>query len=433
MADKLPSTAIVIFGVSGDLSRRYLLPALVEICQSREVKAQLNILGLSRRELRASDVLSTKAADLASRFETLQMDYTQADDYKKLKTKLKEAACEQVIFYFAVPPQAVLPIVRNLGANKMNGGKFRLLMEKPFGTDYDSAKQLIDEINQHFKESQVYRIDHYLAKEAAQNIAVFLGSNALFRDVWNSQFIEKIDIVAEEEIGVANRAEFWEQTGSLRDFVQSHLMQLAALVLMKPCPDVFDFSQVQSRRLAALRQLELADAGAAIKAQYEGYRQEAANPISKVETFVSLKLKSNDPDWQGIPITLTTGKRLKTKQTEIRVYFKKTQAAQTNLLRLLIQPKVGVELELWVKKPGYEQELQKLPLDFSYQQYFDRLPEAYEQVIIDAIRSRNNLFASSEEVLASWKILQPLLSSWDAREPMLYKPGQTAQQVIHNT
>lgn len=433
MAEKLPTTTLVIFGVSGDLSRRYLLPALAEICRSTDVSAQLSILGLSRRELAAEGVLPKSAAGLADRFAVFQMDYEQAGDYKQLKAKLEELACQQVIFYFAVPPQAVLPIVRHLGTSKLNGPKHRLLMEKPFGTDLKSARTLINEISRHFKEEQVYRIDHYLAKEAAQNISVFLGSNVLIRDLWNNRFIEKIDILAEEKIGVENRAEFWEQTGTLRDFVQSHLMQLAALVLMEPCPDVFDFSMVQPRRLAALKSLELAAPGAAVKAQYQGYRQEAANSKSKTETFVSLELKSNDPNWQGVPITLTTGKRLKEKLTEIRVYFKKTQSAQTNLLTLRIQPKEGIELELWVKKPGYEQELQKLPLDFSYQQYFDRLPEAYEQVIVDAMRSRNNLFASSAEVLASWRVLQPLLKNWDDREPFIYKSGQTAEQVIQNT
>jgi len=432
MAEKLPTTTIAIFGVSGDLSRRYLLPALAEICQSSDVSAQLNILGLSRRELLAKDVLPKRAGGLASQFQILQMDYGQAADYKKLKAKLNQLDCQQVIFYFAVPPSAVLPIVQQLGKSGLNGPKYRLLMEKPFGTDLASAKTLINEINRRFKEEQVYRIDHYLAKEAAQNISVFLGSNALFRDVWNNKFIEKIDIFAEESIGVENRAEFWEQTGTLRDFVQSHLMQLAALALMEPCPDVFDFSMVQPRRLAALKNLELA-AGAAIKAQYQGYRREAGNPKSKTETFASLELKSNDPNWKGVPIRLTTGKRLKEKSTEIRVYFKKTQSAQTNLLTLRIQPKEGIELELWVKKPGYEQELQKLPLDFAYQQYFDRLPEAYEQVIVDAVRSRNNLFASSDEVLASWKVLQPLLKNWDSRQPTIYKTGQTAEQVIQNT
>ena len=433
MAEKLPTTTIAIFGVSGDLSRRYLLPALDEICQSSDVSARLSILGLSRRELSAGEILPKRAGGLADKFEFLQMDYGQAADYRKLKSKLTELDCRQVIFYFAVPPQAVLPIVRHLGTNKLNGPKYRLLMEKPFGTDLKSAKALIDEINQYFKEEQVYRIDHYLAKEAAQNISVFLGSNALFRDVWNNKFIEKIDIVAEESIGVENRAEFWEQTGSLRDFVQSHLMQLAALVLMEPCPDVFDFSMVQPRRLAALKNLELAASGAAVKAQYDGYRKEAGNPKSKTETFVWLELKSNDPNWRGVPIRLMTGKRLNQKLTEIRVYFKKTQSAQTNLLTLRIQPKEGIELELWIKKPGYEQELQKLPLDFAYQQYFERLPEAYEQVIVDAMRSRNNLFASSDEVLASWRVLQPLLKNWDDKEPIIYKSGQSAEQIIKNT
>ncbi len=433
MAEKLPTTTIVIFGVSGDLSRRYLLPALAEICQSADVKARLNILGLSRRQLAAADSLPKSAGGLASRFEVLQMDYQAAGDYQKLKAKLRQLDCQQVIFYFAVPPQAVLPIIRHLGSNKLNGPKYRLLMEKPFGTDLQSAKTLINEINQHFKEEQVYRIDHFLAKEMAQNITVFLGSNAIFRDVWNNRFIERIEVLAEESIGIEGRVELWESTGTLRDFVQSHLMQLAALVLMEPCPDVFDFSMVQPRRLAALKNLELAAPGAAVKAQYDGYRHEAGNPKSKTETFVSLKLRSNDPNWHGVPISLTTGKRLKQKLTEIRVYFKKTQSAQTNLLTLRIQPKEGIELELWVKKPGYEQELQKLPLDFSYQQYFERLPEAYEQVIVDAIRSRNNLFASSDEVLASWQVLQPLLKNWDDKAPAIYKPGQTAEQVCKNT
>jgi glucose-6-phosphate 1-dehydrogenase len=428
MAEKLPSTTLVIFGVTGDLSRRYLLPALAEICESSDVRASLKITGVSRRPLNP-DTIPAGAESLRQRFSFLQMDYQRPGDYDQLKTGLEEDGTDQVIFYFAVPPQAVLPIIKALGAAKLNTSKYRLLMEKPFGTDLKSAEALIDEISRHFKEEQVYRIDHYLAKEAAQNISVFLGSNALFRDVWSNKFIERIEIVAQESIGIEGRTDLWEKTGTLRDFVQSHLMQLAALVLMRPCPDVFDFSEVRPRRLAALKKLKLAGAGAAVKGQYDGYRREAGNPGSNIETFVSVELKSDDPDWRGVPISLTTGKRLNEKLTEIRVYFKKTQTAQTNSLKLRIQPKEAIELELWVKKPGYEQELVKQPLDFSYQQYYNRLPEAYEQVIVDAIRSRNNLFASSEEVLASWKILQPLLSGWDERAPHIYKPGLTAEEV----
>jgi glucose-6-phosphate 1-dehydrogenase len=241
MAGSLKPTTLVILGASGDLSQRYLLPALAEICQNSDLKAHLQILGMSRRQISADQLLHRQTMSLASQFEVFQMDYSLASDYQKLKSYLENHDTEQVIFYFAVPPQAVLPIVQHLGASGLNSQKYRLLMEKPFGTDLASAHKLIHEISQHFKEEQVFRIDHYLAKEVAQNISVFLASNALFRDVWNKQFIEKIDIVAQESIGIENRAELWEQTGTLRDFVQSHLMQLAALVLMEPCPDVFDF------------------------------------------------------------------------------------------------------------------------------------------------------------------------------------------------
>jgi len=433
MAGKLQPTTIVIFGISGDLSQRYLLPALSEICQSSELRAHLRILGVSRRPISVKGILGDKTSGLASQVEVLQMDYSSAEEYRALKRHLENHDTEQVIFYFAVPPQSVLSIVQQLGANQLNGPKYRLLMEKPFGTDLNSARQLIEEISHHFKENQVYRIDHYLAKEAAQNISVFLGSNALFKDVWNNQFIEKIDIVAEESIGIENRAELWEQTGTLRDFVQSHLMQLAALVLMKPCPDVFDFTMVQPRRLAALKNLELANANGVIKGQYENYRAEAGNPSSHTETFVSLELKSKDPDWAGVPIRLTTGKKLKQKLTEICIYFKKTQTAQTNLLKLRIQPHEAIELELWVKKPGYEQELEKQHLDFSYKQYYEKLPDAYEQVIVDAIRSRSSLFASSAEVIASWEVLQPLLDKWDTQQLTIYKAGSLIEQILGNT
>lgn len=432
MSEQLPPTTLVIFGVTGDLSERYLLPALAAICRNADIRAHLNILGVSRREVSPHEILRGHGESLAGQFSFLRMDYGSAAEYKKLQQKLNELNSQQVIFYLVVPPQAVLPIVRHLGETGLSGPKFRLLMEKPFGTDLASAEKLIKQTNKHFKEDQIYRIDHYLAKEMAQNITVFLGSNALFRDVWNNQFIDKVEIVAEESIGVEGRGNFYEQTGALLDFVQSHLLQLAALTLMEPCPDVFDFSELRSRRLAALDKLEIDSTQPIVRAQYEGYRQEIGNPKSQVETFVALTLKSKEPKWQGVPIQLVTGKKLKQRLTEIRVHFKKAQAAQTNLLRLRIQPREAIELELWVKKPGYDTDLQKLPLDFSYQQHFDKLPDAYEQVIVDAMRSRTNLFASSEEVLASWKILQPLLDKGAGQDPQIavYQPGASVKDVL---
>jgi glucose-6-phosphate 1-dehydrogenase len=428
MAEQMVPTALVIFGVTGDLSSRYLLPALSEICRSNDIRTHLQIIGTSRRAVLAEDILKDTSSELAGQFQVITMDYERTNDFHKLKERLDGLAAEQVIFYFALPPDAVLPVVNQLGEAGLNLPKYKLLMEKPFGSDYQSAKQLIEQIDKYFKPEQVFRIDHYLAKEMAQNIAVFLGSNTLFRDVWNNNFIESIEIVAEEEIGVDGRERFYEQTGALRDVLQSHLLQLAALTLMEPCPDVFDFSMMQSRRSDALKQLELVK-DSVIKGQYQGYRELIGSNQSNIDTFVSLELKSNNPAWHGVPIKLVTGKRLKQKLTEIRVYFKKSQSAQSNLLRLRVQPKEGVEIDLWVKKPGYDQQLEKLPLDFSYQQYFDRLPDAYEQVIVDAMRGRSNLFASSQEVLASWQILQPILDEWQQRRPVIYQPGAETKDI----
>lgn len=429
MSQELPSTTIVILGVSGDLSKRKLLPALAEICENSDIRAHLHILGISRRAVLASDVLPASASSLASQFETIQVDYQNIEEYEKLKAKLQEMGSEQVIFYFAVPPEAVLPMVRCLGESGMNKPRYKLLMEKPFGSDLKSATLLIIEIDKYFSEKQVYRIDHYLAKEMAQNIAVFLGSNVLFRDVWNNKFIEKIEIVAEESIGIEGRAHFYEQTGALRDVVQSHLLQLTALTLMEPCHDVFDISEMQRRRVAALKQLQVIPS-LTVQGQYDTYKQEVDNPKSVTETFISLELKSSAPNWQGVPIKLITGKMLKEKLTEIRIFFKKTQAAQTNMLRLRIQPREAIELDLWVKKPGYEQSLQMLPLDFVYHQHFGRLPDAYEQVIVDAIRSRTNLFASSQEVIVSWEILESVLNYRPKPPLKIYKAGSAVDEIL---
>jgi glucose-6-phosphate 1-dehydrogenase len=433
---------MVVKGVSGDLAQRYLLPALGKICKNDQLPKDFRLLGVTRQNLTVNNVLDQKVQSLKKFTSIFQMDLSAQDEYKRLDDQLEQiaktyAAKPQIIFYFAVPPAAVLPIIRHLGLAGLNHSRSKLLLEKPFGVDLESAKELIAETDKYFKEEQTYRIDHYLAKEMAQNIAVFLGGNVLFRDVWNNNFISKIEIIASESIDIEGRAAFYEQTGALRDIIQSHLLQLAALVLMKPCPDVFDFSEVPRRRLAALKQLKLWDKDDFYKsvkrAQYEGYRSEVKNSDSTVETFVSLKLESTDPRWAEVPINLITGKALDRKFTEIRVHFKKSQRSEANLLTLRIQPHEGIELDLWVKKPGYDHDLAKLPIDFNYEQYFGSdLPEAYEQVIIDAMRGSQNLFASSPEVLATWALLQPIQSKWqmDSSDLFFYKKGSSLTELI---
>jgi glucose-6-phosphate 1-dehydrogenase len=430
-------TILAIFGITGDLSHRYLLPALSQIKKSKQLPADFKILGISRREITAKDVFSAKTKTLSANTEFFQMDMEDGEDYKKLKLQLDKMSAKpaQIIFYFAVPPSAVMPVISQLGAARLNGPNVKLLLEKPFGVDLESARKLVSQSAKYFKESQLYRIDHYLAKEVAQNLSIFLSSNALFRNIWNRDFIDYIEIVVAEKIGVEGRANFYEQTGALRDIVQSHLLQLAALTLMEPCPDPFDFQDLPGRRLKALRQLHIIPsklASSVFRGQYKGYREEVGNPASTTETFVALQLNSNSPRWQGVPIYLGTGKRLDRRLTQVRVSFKKTSEAQANMLVLRVQPNEGIELDVWVKKPGYDKDLEKKTLSFSFAQNFDRLPDAYEQVLVDAIRSDHSLFASSGEVLASWAVIQPALEFWRQAPDDLhsYQPGRTMEQVL---
>lgn len=424
-----PGVTMIIFGISGDLSHRYILPALSTLAAEGKLPSDFKLVGLSRKQITPADVLNKATSSLKEHLSVFKLDMADEQDYRKLKQKL--GTDRQLIFYFAVPPPAILPIVRHMGGAGLNGPNVKLLLEKPFGVDLDSAAELIAEIKKHFSEAQTYRIDHYLAKSMAQNIAVFLSSNALVRRIWSKDFIDYVEIVAAEKIGIEGRVDFYEATGALRDFVQSHLLQLAALVLMEPCPDAFDFKDLPARRAKALAHLSAE--GPASRGQYDGYRQEVKNPRTITETFVALKLTSRDPRWAGVPIYMATGKKLDQRLTQIRVNFKKDSAGEANQLIIRVQPHEGIELDMWARRPGYASELQKKTLSFSYEQDFnDRLPDAYEQVVFDAIAGRSGLFASSSEVLESWRILQPILSAWQMKKDDLitYKAGSTVEEVL---
>lgn len=429
-------TILVVFGITGDLSHRYLLPAVAEITKIEHLAKKLRILGVSRRTIKPAGIFKGSKSDLAKLSQTFRMDYSKAEDYQKLKAKLIELDGDfgqkaQIIFYFAVPPAEVPNIINMMGQAGLNSPNTKLLLEKPFGTDLSSAKKLIEETAATYPEKQIYRIDHYLAKEMAQNITVFLGSNTIFRDVWNNQFIESIEITAAEKIGIEGRLNFYEATGALRDY-QSHLLQLAALVLMEPCSDIFDFEEIPRRRLAALKNIEPIDPKKAVRAQYDSYRKEVKNPGSNVETFIDLQISSRDPRWTGVPIRLNTGKCLDNKLTQITIRFKKVTPRAANSLILRVQPREGIEFDLWVKEPGYERRLQKLLLSFYYDTHFGHLPNAYEQVLVDAMRSNHSLFTSGEEILAMWQIVQPLIDGWrkDSTSLKTYKRGSTVSELV---
>ncbi len=414
---------LVIVGITGNLSRKKLLPAIEGLNVAGALPEKFKLLGVSRRSVEPEQIIGKLPAGtdhdfIRNQLEMVQMDLDNPEDYRKLADKL--ATIEQSmggqaqrLFYLSVPPDSARMIIEHLGQTgfgKMPGAK--LLLEKPFGANVESANELGRYISRFFDESQVYRIDHYLAKEMAQNILTFRRENPLFHRTWNKDFIDSIDIVAAEDIGIEDRATFYEQAGALGDFVQSHLLQLAAITLME-LPMTARWTDVPGLRLAALNKMKLrtADAASVRRAQYKNYPEEVKNPASKVETFVSLDIMSEDNNWQGVPISLTTGKALGRKYTEIRLRYRQEGNHEANELVLHIQPQEGVQLFVWSKHPGFDRKLERVQLGFHYTEK-PNTPQPYEQVFLSAIHGDRTLFTSQEEVIASWKVLEPVQKLW---------------------
>lgn len=436
------ATILIIVGITGDLSRRKLLPALADLAKADKLPENFKILGVSRRPIDIEQ-LTTGLDEEGVRFfrnhiETVSFGLAQASEYDVLKDKLEAiergfGEKAERLFYLSVPPEISRPLVEHLGVSGLaKVPNTKLLLEKPFGTDETSAEELVQHIEAHFSSDQVYRIDHYLAKEMAQNILVFRRDNSLFKQTWNSQFIESIEVVASESIGIEGRAHFYEQTGALRDTVQSHLLQLLALILMDVATSQ-ELGAVPGARNEALRQLAPADPALAMRAQYEGYAREVENTNSLTETFVSLTLFSQDPRWANVPIRLVAGKKLDAKYTEIRINYRKTADHESNELILRLQPHEGVELFICVKEPGFDRRIERQRLRFAYDNERTSLPDAYEHVLLDAMRSDHSLFATSDEVLTSWHVLQPLLDSWaEENTIMTYAPGSMPEDIVDN-
>lgn len=375
-------TKLIIFGITGDLSRRKLLPALTEIVQTGEYD-ELSIIGVSRRQVDISELVSD--TELAKRTSIVTMDLAKADDYVNLKSQLNLSDDDQALIYLSVPPGAAADIADFLGQAGLNTPNVKLLFEKPFGFDLASAKEFIERTGQYFGEDQIYRIDHYMAKEVAQAIISLRSDVESHHHHWSNQAVKNIQIVASETIGVEGRGEFYEQTGALRDVVQGHLMQLLALVLM-PAIENFRFKDLPMYRFKALQQLELTDPRQSVRAQYNGYGEEIGNPGSQTETFVSLQLHSEHPDWTGVPLNLTTGKALDQKRTAITITYKD-----------------GTTDVFEEGKIAYE----------------GRLPDPYERVLLAAIAGHKAIFTTSSEILESWRVLEPVQEAWSMNsEPL---------------
>jgi glucose-6-phosphate 1-dehydrogenase len=332
--DLVTPAIVVIIGVTGDLAKRKLLPAIDQLARAGVLPAQFRVVGITRRADVHPESLTNGIADTAyinDHLSLFTMDLAMGDEYMRLANYLNDienafGTPAQRLFYLSIPPQVSWPIIEFLGLSGLaTVADTKLLLEKPFGTNLETATELDRHITGHFKPHQVYRIDHYLAKEMAQNLIAFREENMLYRRTWNADFIDRVEIIASEKIGIEGRGNFYEQTGALRDLIQSHLLQLAALTLMD-IPQDGDLGSIPGRRLKALRHLsipgDIAIADVAKRGQYNGYRDEANSPKSGIETFASITLRSSDKRWHGVPIVISTGKALQEKNTEIRLVYK---------------------------------------------------------------------------------------------------------------
>ncbi len=455
-AAQLEPAIIVIFGITGDLSQRYLLPSIYHLMKDGLLHEKTEIVGATRGNMSAKELFEQvelcvneidKICDpevlqfMRERTTMFRMDLNDPADYDALHSKLNDmegqkGVCLNRLYYLSIPPAAYLDVIRLLGERGLNTScqhgraVTRLLVEKPFGFDINSAHKLVSETAKAFEEEQIFRIDHYMAKETVQNILTFRFQNPIFEALWSQEHIASIEISAKQQIGIEGRAVFYEPLGALRDFIQSHLLQILGIVTMDR-PKVLNSEQIHASKQAVLQQVEPVPAGQVknrvVRGQYRGYRDEINNSESVTETYAAITVFINSPRWQNVPIKLLSGKSLNERKTEICVVFHGSVGGVNNQLRFRIQPNEGIELDLITKKPGYAYEVQTTVMDFSYSNDFNDHghPNAYERVLVDAVRGDHTLFATSEEVLASWQIIQPVLDEWTkkADDLILYEPG----------
>lgn len=441
---------LTIFGITGDLAKRKLLPALYNLVDADLLPDSFKIVGLSRRNTSPEDIINELKQTLISNNTTVSndsldrlqacisivhMDITSSDDYTKLKSELDSiedsmGVCLHRLFYLAIPSSLFSAVTERLGDKDLNSGcqhgstESRLLIEKPFGYDVRSAQELIDKLNQHFDEQHLYRIDHYLAKETVQNILTFRFENPIFNNAWDHNHISHILLSASESIGIEGRRDFYEQTGALRDVVQSHLLQLLALVTMEK-PKSRSANAIHDSKTELLRKVSPPKADCiatkTVRGQYASYRHEISSNHSQTETFAALQLSIDDERWRNVPVYLQTGKKLRQKSTEITIVFNHPDSHdKPNFLTIRIQPNESIVLDLRIKKPGFEHESQGVHMDFSYSENVNAThPDAYERVIVDAMRGDKTLFATADEIMASWHVIAPIQTAWENNQSPL--------------
>ncbi len=475
---------LVIFGASGDLTRRKLIPALYDLCGVGCMHARFEVVGTGRTHMSdeqfresmheaarvskdARGFNEEKWEHFARRLRYITGDPAAAGFYAELRVFLEEmqrnGSSPNVLFYVSTPASFAGEIVSGLhsaGLDQRENGWSRIILEKPFGRDLESARVLNETVLKVFDEENVYRIDHYLGKETVQNILVFRFANSIFEPVWNRNYVEYVEITAAETLGVERRAAFYKETGALRDMVANHLLQLVALTAMEP-PVAFDADSVREQKVQVFRSIRPMTtqevAASTVRGQYgpgrignlgvPGYRQEpGVKGDSNTETFAAVRLQVDNWRWAGVPFYLRTGKRLANNVTEIKLHFKRTPQALfagtdtgsfgPNVVSLRIQPDEGISFTFGAKRPGTHMNTLPVMARFSYSEAFGgNTPVAYETLILDAMRGDATLFTRRDEVESEWKIITPIEQAWAELPPPAFPnyeagtegPAQAAQ------
>jgi glucose-6-phosphate 1-dehydrogenase len=468
---------VVIFGASGDLTKRKLLPALYHLQQSGLLPQQISVVGVARRPLEDSFAADMKDGILAGggveqndpaldpfigKISYHAMNFDDDSGYAGLKELLagldeKLGTKGNRLFYLATAPEYFADIINSLGKHEMNkpdpakeGSWVRTIIEKPFGHDLASARALNDDVNKVFDEDQIFRIDHYLGKETVQNILVFRFANGIFENVWNRNYIDHVEITAAESIGIEGRGPFYETAGALRDVVQNHVMELLSFVAMEP-PVSFEASAVRAEKIKVWRSIQPIHPADTVRGQYGpgvgsdgkpllGYRQEdRVHPRSQTETYAALRLEIENWRWAGVPFYIRAGKRLAKRVTEITIMFKQpplsifkdeqgkgAEGIRNNIISMRIQPDEGITLRFGAKLPGPNMRISPVNMNFSYAEAFGASSaNGYERLLLDAMLGDATLFAHRDGVEATWALITPILEDW-AKNPIRDLPNYAA-------